>query len=107
MNFNSLKFPKAKSSNEVKPLRTQVGELSNNRKEQAELLFQMFSQEGEQVDLSNIPISPLELQQDFKSITHNEIQTNIRSLPNKKAPGPDPIPNELLKITGKVILNDL
>ncbi|MBW0524408.1 hypothetical protein O181_064123 [Austropuccinia psidii MF-1] len=67
----------------------------------------MGSQAGEQVYLSDIPISPLELQKDFEEITHNEIQTNIRSLPNKKAPGPDLIPNELLKITGQVILKNL
>ncbi|MBW0462020.1 hypothetical protein O181_001735 [Austropuccinia psidii MF-1] len=105
--FEALKFTKIKSSSKVKPLRKQTGEITNDKKEQTELLFEMFAQAGKRADLSNIPEAPLALEKNFKKITLNKIKTSISQLPNKKAPGLDQIPNELLKILGNVLLDDL
>ncbi|MBW0500976.1 hypothetical protein O181_040691 [Austropuccinia psidii MF-1] len=105
--FEALKFTKIKSSSKAKPLRKQTGEITNDKKEQTELLFEMFAQEGKRADLSDIPEAPLALEKKFKKITLNEIKTSISQLTNKKAPGLDQILNELLKILGNVLLNDL
>ncbi|MBW0496049.1 hypothetical protein O181_035764 [Austropuccinia psidii MF-1] len=43
----------------------------------------------------------------FEKITVDEIRTNITQLPNKKSPGPDGIPNELIKIACDIIVNKL
>ncbi|MBW0556739.1 hypothetical protein O181_096454 [Austropuccinia psidii MF-1] len=92
--FEALKFTKISSSSEVKPLRKQTGEITNDKKEQTELLFEIFGQEGERAELSDIPEAPPALGKNFKKLTLNKIKTSISQLPNKKAPGPDQIPNE-------------
>ncbi|MBW0497171.1 hypothetical protein O181_036886 [Austropuccinia psidii MF-1] len=67
----------------------------------------MFTQEGGQADLSNIePIkqkSPLT----FNKITKEEVSKNIGFLSQRKAPGPDKIPNELIKILKTTITDSL
>ncbi|MBW0525251.1 hypothetical protein O181_064966 [Austropuccinia psidii MF-1] len=43
----------------------------------------------------------------FEKITVDEIRTNIKQLPNKKSPGPDGVPNELIKIACDLLVNKL
>ncbi|MBW0503453.1 hypothetical protein O181_043168 [Austropuccinia psidii MF-1] len=45
--------------------------------------------------------------QPLKNTEVDEIRTNIKQLPNKKSPGPDGIPNELIKIACNLIVNKL
>ncbi|MBW0502316.1 hypothetical protein O181_042031 [Austropuccinia psidii MF-1] len=55
-------------------------------------------------DLSDIPTTPLpEIPLQFPPITKHKIHKAICKLPNKKAAGPDNIPNKLLKIAENTI----
>ncbi|MBW0486188.1 hypothetical protein O181_025903, partial [Austropuccinia psidii MF-1] len=50
-------------------------------------------------DLWDIPCQrPPRLPPEFPPVTEEEVMRTISSLPNRKAPGPDGIPNELIKI---------
>ena len=81
-----------------------------NNKEKAKILAEKFFPIIGNTDLSNIAgkeqpgcrlvnISP--------NISPEEICELIRKLPNNKAPGPDKIPNEILKITASAIAQGL
>ncbi|MBW0571030.1 hypothetical protein O181_110745 [Austropuccinia psidii MF-1] len=82
------------------------GKLTNNKQEQTNLLFHIFAQEGttiEDVEETEIAIDqsqPLH----FEKITVDEIRTNVKTLSNKKSPGPDGIPNKLIKIAWHLIV---
>ncbi|MBW0566154.1 hypothetical protein O181_105869 [Austropuccinia psidii MF-1] len=99
--FHVFKFTKQKASCDVAPLKKSDGRLTTDKKEKTELLFNMFSQAGEPINLANIqhesPLPPFS----FREITTHEIMNNIKSLPNKKASGPDKIPNKIIKLSGK------
>ncbi|MBW0469931.1 hypothetical protein O181_009646 [Austropuccinia psidii MF-1] len=83
------------------------GRLTTNKEEQTELSFKMFSQAGERINLENIqhesPLSPFS----FREITTHKIMNNSKSLPNKKASGPDKVPSKIVNIAGKELTKPL
>ncbi|MBW0546444.1 hypothetical protein O181_086159 [Austropuccinia psidii MF-1] len=107
--FDAFKFTKTRASGEVHPLRNLEGKLTNDKQEQADLFFRMFSQAGTPIEgTEESPVIPILAQPfRFEKITTDEIRVNIKQLPNKKSPGPDKIPNELIKIACDLIIDKL
>ncbi|MBW0516803.1 hypothetical protein O181_056518 [Austropuccinia psidii MF-1] len=105
--FREFKLTKPKASGEVLPLKYYTGTLTNDKEKQANLFFQMFAQAGGQIDLSDI--TPIRQQPPltFNRITTGKIKRNISSLPLKKAPGPDKIPKERIKILKDIVADPL
>ena len=73
--------------------------------ERTRLLAKRFFPDPPQADLSDIaseaqPTHTLEIDEE---VTLEEIRGLLNSLPNNKAPGPDEIPNEILKALGPTI----
>ncbi|MBW0546470.1 hypothetical protein O181_086185 [Austropuccinia psidii MF-1] len=105
--FKVFKLTKPKASGEVLPLKDHTGTLTNDKDKQADLFFQMFAQAAGRIDLSDITPITLQPPLTFNRITIGEIKRNISSVPLKKAPGPDKIPNELIKILKDIIADPL
>ncbi|MBW0508237.1 hypothetical protein O181_047952 [Austropuccinia psidii MF-1] len=107
--FNAFQLTKKVASGEVKPLKNMQGKMTNNKQEQTDLFFHMFSQAGTTVE--DVEKTAIEINQSqplhFENITIDEIIINIKQLPNKKSPGPDRIPNELIKTACELIVNKL
>ncbi|MBW0530018.1 hypothetical protein O181_069733 [Austropuccinia psidii MF-1] len=76
--FHAFKFTKQKASCDVAPLKKSDGRLTTDKKEKTELLFNMFAQAGEPINLANIqhesPLPPFS----FREITTHEIMNNIK-----------------------------
>lgn len=91
-------------------LRRTEGETpTDNPQEKAQILAEKFFPAPPQVDISDIASEaqsrrPLQINQ---TVTQEEIQGILARIPNNKAPGPDGIPNEVLKTLGPVIDRDL
>ncbi|MBW0466890.1 hypothetical protein O181_006605 [Austropuccinia psidii MF-1] len=67
----------------------------------------MFAQAGGQIDLPDITPITQQTPLTFNRITTEEMKINISSLPLKKAPGPDKLPNELIKVLKDIIADPL
>ncbi|MBW0535081.1 hypothetical protein O181_074796 [Austropuccinia psidii MF-1] len=105
--FDTFRFTKTRISGEVQELRTKEGTLTQDKEDQAHLLFEMLSKEGDKINLSGITLEQKQEQWNFSQITINEIQTNICLLPVTKEVGLDKITNELIKISGNLFTNRL
>ncbi|MBW0482759.1 hypothetical protein O181_022474 [Austropuccinia psidii MF-1] len=105
--FREFKFTKPKATGEVLPLKDHTRTLTNDKDKQANLFFQMFAQAGGQIDLSDITKIMQQPPLTFNRMTTEEIKRNISSLPLKKPPGPDKIPNNVIKVLKDVIADML
>ncbi|MBW0514366.1 hypothetical protein O181_054081 [Austropuccinia psidii MF-1] len=107
--FDAFRFTKTMASGEVHPLKTPEGRLTNDKQEQADLFFKMFAKAGTPIEETegSPPMMGWNQPLRFEKLTTDEVRTNIEKLPNKKSPGPDGIPNELIKIACNLIINKL
>ncbi|MBW0469147.1 hypothetical protein O181_008862 [Austropuccinia psidii MF-1] len=109
--YQAYKFTKNKQEEVISSLRNQEGNLTSDITKKATLLFHGASTVETTANLNDIPhqhqpVLPI----DFPPVTENEVANAITSLPNKKAPGPNGIPNELIKLSKTLltpILTDL
>ncbi|MBW0517154.1 hypothetical protein O181_056869 [Austropuccinia psidii MF-1] len=84
---------------EITPLKDNNGNLTSDIKTKASILFHGTSLIETAASLHDIPNQrPPRLPLEFPPVTDEEVSGTISTLPNKKAPGPDGIPNELIKI---------
>ncbi|MBW0492181.1 hypothetical protein O181_031896 [Austropuccinia psidii MF-1] len=98
--YQAYKFTKGQTTSKISALKDPEGHLITEVAEKATILFNGTSLIPTVADLSDIPAAP-PLQ--FPPITNHEIHSAIRKLPNRKAAGPDKIPNKLLKIAKSTI----
>ncbi|MBW0462975.1 hypothetical protein O181_002690 [Austropuccinia psidii MF-1] len=107
--FDAFRFTKTRASGEVHPLRNLEGKLTNDKQEKDDLFFKMFSQAGTPIEETEEPTVIANQTQtfQFEKITTDKLCINIKQLPNKKSPGPDLIPNELIKIACNLIIDKL
>ena len=77
--------------------------------ERTRLLVKKFFPGPPQADLSDIAsdTQPTRMLDIDKEVTIEEVRSLLSSLPNNKTPGPDEIPNEILKILGPTIKQGL
>ncbi|MBW0473320.1 hypothetical protein O181_013035 [Austropuccinia psidii MF-1] len=83
------------------PLQKPAGNLTKGNEKQVELIVNMLAQAGGQLAQSEDQIARYSIPLTFP--TGSKIKKIIRQLPNKKAPGPDKIPKELIKELREVI----
>ncbi|MBW0482641.1 hypothetical protein O181_022356 [Austropuccinia psidii MF-1] len=96
--YCAYKFTRDRQIGEITPLKDNDGNLTSDIKTKASLLFHGTSLTETLASLHDIPSQqPPRLPPEFPPITEDEILGTISTLPNKKAPGPDGIPNELIK----------
>jgi len=108
--WSKLRAGKSQASPHIPPLRrTDRDDTSNDNILKAQILAEKFFPEGGQADLSDIDgETPANHMLDISStITSEQVEQAIHRLPNGKAPGPDGIPNEVLKEVAHVIKDDL
>ncbi|MBW0463297.1 hypothetical protein O181_003012 [Austropuccinia psidii MF-1] len=84
-------------------LKTLDGPVSTDITKKAAILFEGTSLIPTEANLCDIPPHTPH----FPLITEDEITRTINNIPNKKAAGPDKIPNELLKIANTTIVPHL
>ncbi|MBW0479977.1 hypothetical protein O181_019692 [Austropuccinia psidii MF-1] len=95
----AYKFTKNKQE-KITPLRDQEGNLTSNIIKKSSLLFNGTLLVETPASLNDIPHQqPPNLLPDFPPITRDEVTNAISTLPNRKAPGPDGIPNKLIKLS--------
>ncbi|MBW0544884.1 hypothetical protein O181_084599 [Austropuccinia psidii MF-1] len=98
--YRAYRFTKNKQDEEITPLKNGEGNLTSDVTEKSNLLFHGTSIVETAADLRDIPIREQPNRPPtFPLITEDKIKNAIEELPNKKAPGPDGIPNELIKIS--------
>ncbi|MBW0473119.1 hypothetical protein O181_012834 [Austropuccinia psidii MF-1] len=85
-------------SGDILPLRDKEGNLTSENKLKAQILFEGTSVIQNQEDTSDINPRNLNTPSIFPPITTHKLTRALDELPKKEAPGPDKIPNELLKI---------
>lgn len=103
MTYKAFSYTKPPSSAEVLPLYRGDKSLATHKPEQAALLFNGTSIARTEADLSDIPTSSSDSHVNPEldpppPITIFELERTVRTLPNKKAKGPDGIANELIKL---------
>ncbi|MBW0475660.1 hypothetical protein O181_015375 [Austropuccinia psidii MF-1] len=85
------------------------GKLTNKKQEQTDLFFHIFAQAESTIE--DVEETTIIIDQSrplcFEKIAVDEIRTNIKQLPNKKSPGPEGVPNELIKIACDLLVNKL
>ncbi|MBW0518796.1 hypothetical protein O181_058511 [Austropuccinia psidii MF-1] len=97
--YCTYKLTRDQQVDKITPLRDSQGSLTSDVRTKASLLFHGTSLTQNSADLRDIPEQqPPSLPLDFPLVTKEEVKQMISSLPNRKAPGPDGIPNELIKI---------
>ncbi|MBW0528699.1 hypothetical protein O181_068414 [Austropuccinia psidii MF-1] len=98
--YQAYKFTKNKQEEEITPLWDQEGNLTSNIIKKLFLLFNGTSLVETSANLNDISHQqPPNLPPDFPPITKDKVTNKISTLPNRKAPGPDGIPNELIKLS--------
>ncbi|MBW0530889.1 hypothetical protein O181_070604 [Austropuccinia psidii MF-1] len=106
--YQAYRFTKNKQEEEITPLRTKEGNLTSDITGKASLLFHGTSIVEKTADLRDIPrCQPIDLLLNFPLITKDEIENTILELQNKKAPGPDGISNELIKLSKPLLTTHL
>ncbi|MBW0500973.1 hypothetical protein O181_040688 [Austropuccinia psidii MF-1] len=102
--FQAYRFTKERSTNEISALKDPDGNLATEMTKKANILFEGMTLISTDADLHDIPpLPPPSSLLLFPPITKDEIDQEINKLANKKAAGPDKIPNELLKIANKAM----
>ncbi|MBW0521937.1 hypothetical protein O181_061652 [Austropuccinia psidii MF-1] len=97
--YCAYNFTKDRQIGEITPLKDNNGNLTSDITTKASLLFHGTSLIETLASLHDIPNQqPPRLPPEFPPVTDEEVSGTISTLPNKKAPGPDGIPNELIKI---------
>ncbi|MBW0488302.1 hypothetical protein O181_028017 [Austropuccinia psidii MF-1] len=106
--FQAYNITKNRSTSEISALKTSDGHVATDIAEKATILFEGTSLIPTEADLCDVPPLPLpHIPPQFPPITEDELTRAIKTLPNKKAAGPDKIPNELLKIANTTIVPHL
>ena len=108
--WGKLHAGKPQASPHIPPLRRSDQEdAHDDNPTKAQILAGKFFPEGGQADLSDINNEmPANRMLDIPStISAEQIEQAIHRLPNGKAPGPDNIPNEVLKVVAPFIKDDL
>jgi reverse transcriptase-like protein/retrotransposon-encoded endonuclease len=85
--------------------RTDQDEITSDNERKAAILAEKFFPQAGQADISDLqeaqyPANRIPIP---TGVTKEEIEQLIRKLPNGKAPGPDGIPNEILKVIAPMI----
>ena len=108
--WSKLRAGKPQVSPHIPPLRrSEQDDSCDDNLSKAQILAEKFFPEGGQADLSDIDSEvPTHHMLDISSaVTAEQIEQAINRLPNGKAPGPDNIPNETLKVVAPLIKEDL
>lgn len=96
--FKALSYTKPRSSGEVAPLYREDRTLATGKAEQAKLLFHGTSSVTTPCNLSDIPVFHPAWDDSYPPVKPAKVETIIQKIPNKKAAGPEKIPNELIKL---------
>ncbi|MBW0551783.1 hypothetical protein O181_091498 [Austropuccinia psidii MF-1] len=105
--YQAYKLTKNKQEEEITSLQNQEASIISDITEKSSLLFYGTSIVETTANLKDIPHQQ---PPDSPPITRDEVANAISTLPNRKAPGPDGIPNKLIKLStahGTPILTDL
>ncbi|MBW0461209.1 hypothetical protein O181_000924 [Austropuccinia psidii MF-1] len=98
--YQAYKFMKDKQGEIITSLRNKEGNLTSYITEKPSLMFYGTSIVENASDLNDTPHQqqPI-LPANFPQVTEDKTANTISGLPNRKAPGPDGIPNELIKLS--------
>lgn len=108
--WSKLGAGKPQKSLHIPPLRRSDQEdAHDDNSTKAQILAEKFFPEGGGADLSDIDyeVPANRLLNISSTISAEQIEQAIHRLPNGKAPGPDQIPNEVLKVLAPIIKDDL
>lgn len=101
--FNALRRIRPVASGQILPLKRTDGSFAVGKAEQAKMLFDGTSIIHTQVDLSDVdPIEECCLAV-YDEISEVDVSQALSKLAIRKAPGPDQILNETLKLTGPIL----
>lgn len=101
--FKALSYTVPTSTGSIAPLYRADRSIATDKTEQAELLFSGTSIALTECNLQDVPTGPSPPIGRFPVVTEFEVESIIRSLPNKKATGEDKIPNELIKLAKSLL----
>jgi len=99
-----LKQREAPSAAFTPDIRQKDGELAQDLNSKCTALQEVFFPEPPEADLADINRYPYPETDDWKPITQHEIREALHLLPADKAPGPDEIPNRILKLACYLML---
>ncbi|MBW0468738.1 hypothetical protein O181_008453 [Austropuccinia psidii MF-1] len=97
--YQAHKFTKNRQEEVIASLRNQEVNLTSDIKEKELLLFYGTSLVETVASLDDIPQWQESIPFNFPQVTEDKVVNEIAELPNKKAPGPDGIPNKLIKLS--------